>query len=58
MYVKSFLALNSAGRLTGARTALRSPDVYTCCRCGSILMIHAEPERPWFTHADREGVCS
>lgn len=52
MYAKSFMARNSAGRLTGARTALRSSDVYTCCHCGSILVLHAEPERPWFAHTD------
>ncbi|ECC5186936.1 hypothetical protein YM80_004851 [Salmonella enterica subsp. salamae] len=53
MYAKSFMARNRAGRLTGARTALRSPsDVYTCCYCGSTLVLHAESERPWFAHTD------
>lgn len=53
MYAKLFIARNRAGRLTGARTALRSPsDVYTCCYCGSTLVLHAESERPWFAHAD------
>lgn len=53
MYAKSFLALNPAGRLTGVRTALRTPsDVYTCHRCGSSLVLHAETERPWFAHTD------
>lgn len=46
MYPKSFLALNNAGRLTGARTALRSPDEqYTCQHCGSILVLHVDAER-------------
>lgn len=53
MYTKSFLACNSAGRLTGARTALRSPgERYTCHHCGSALVLHAESERPWFAHTD------
>ena len=53
MYPKSFLALNNAGRLTGARTALRSPDEqYTCQHCGSILVLHVDAERPWFAHTD------
>lgn len=53
MYAKSFLALNPAGRLTGARTALRSlSDVYTCHHCDSPLELHAEAERPWFAHTD------
>ncbi|MDU3905272.1 MAG: putative zinc ribbon protein [Citrobacter portucalensis] len=51
MYTKSFLALNNAGRLAGARTALRSPDEqYTYHYCGSVLVLHAESERPWFAH--------
>lgn len=51
MYAKSFLARNRAGRLTGARTALRSPsDVYTCHHCSSPLVLHAEAECPWFAH--------
>lgn len=51
MYAKSFLALNSTGRLTGARTALRSPsDVYTCHHCDSTLVLHDDAERPWFAH--------
>ncbi|ENR6008779.1 TPA: putative zinc ribbon protein [Citrobacter freundii] len=53
MYAKSFLALNPAGRLTGARTALRSlSDVYTCHHCDSPLELHAEAERLWFAHTD------
>lgn len=53
MNAKCFLAHNSAGRLTGARTALRSPDErYTCHHCGSILVLHADTERPWFAHSD------
>lgn len=53
MYAKSFLALTPAGRLIGARTALRSPsDVYTCHHCGNPLELHAEAERPWFAHTD------
>ncbi|MBJ9159651.1 hypothetical protein I5467_17675 [Citrobacter sp. FDAARGOS_156] len=53
MYAKCFLACNSAGRLTGARTARRSPDErYTCHHCGSVLVLHAESERPWFAHTD------
>lgn len=53
MYAKSFLACNSAGRLTGARTALGSPDErYTCHYCGSVLVLHADAERPWFAHTD------
>ncbi|HAU4281888.1 hypothetical protein DN590_25275 [Citrobacter freundii] len=53
MYAKSFLACNSAGRLTGARTALRSPEErYNCHHCGSVLVLHAESERPWFAHTD------
>lgn len=53
MYAKSFMARNSAGRLTGARTALRSPaERYTCHHCGSTLVLHAESERPWFAHTD------
>lgn len=53
MHAKSFIARNRAGRLTGARTALRSPsDVYTCCYCGSTLVLHTESERPWFEHTD------
>ena len=53
MYAKSFLARNSAGRLTGARTALHPPsDVYICQHCGSPLVLHAEAERPWFAHTD------
>ncbi|MCR3700706.1 zinc-ribbon domain-containing protein [Citrobacter portucalensis] len=51
MYAKSFLALNSTGRLTGARTALCSPsDAYTCHHCDSPLVLHADAERPWFAH--------
>ncbi|HBD7023430.1 putative zinc ribbon protein [Citrobacter sp. CK180] len=53
MYAKSFLALNPAGRLTGARTALRSSsDVYTCHHCSSPLVLHAEADCPWFAHTD------
>lgn len=53
MYAKLFMARNSAGRLTGARTALRSPDErYTCHYCGIVLVLHAEAERPWFAHND------
>ncbi|CAH6636233.1 MULTISPECIES: DUF7828 domain-containing protein [Pseudocitrobacter] len=53
MYAKCFLACNSAGRLTGARTALRSPgERYTCHHCGSDLVLHTDAERPWFTHTD------
>ena len=53
MYAKSFLARNPAGRLTGARAALRSPsDLYTCHHCSSPLVLHAETERPWFAHTD------
>ncbi|WP_353622319.1 putative zinc ribbon protein [Citrobacter sp. Cpo126] len=53
MYAKCFLARNHAGRLTGARTALRSPsERYTCHHCGSILVLHADTERPWFAHTD------
>lgn len=53
MYAKCFLACNSAGRLAGARTALRSPDEqYTCHHCGSVLVLHAGSERPWFAHTD------
>ncbi|EOY5093607.1 putative zinc ribbon protein [Citrobacter amalonaticus] len=53
MYPKSFLALNNAGRLTGARTALRFPDErYTCHHYGSILVLQADAERPWFAHTD------
>lgn len=53
MYAKSFLARNAAGRLTGARTAHRSPsDAYTCHHCGSPLVLHDEAERPWFAHTD------
>ena len=53
MYAKCFLACNSAGRLIGARTALRSPEErYTCHHCGSVLVLHAESERPWFAHTD------
>lgn len=51
MYAKSFLALNNASRLTGARTAQRSPSAcYTCHYCGSFLVLNAEAERPWFAH--------
>lgn len=53
MYAKSFMACNSASHLVGARSALRSPDEqYTCHHCGSVLVLHAEPERPWFAHTD------
>jgi len=53
MYAKSFMARNSAGRLTSARTALRSPDKrYTCNNCGSVLVLHAESERSLFAHTD------
>nr|HBK6101720.1 hypothetical protein [Citrobacter freundii] len=53
MYAKSFLACNPAGRLTGARTAQRSPsDAYTCHHCDSPLVLHADAERPWFAHTD------
>ncbi|HBL0732674.1 TPA: hypothetical protein LON50_002233 [Kluyvera ascorbata] len=53
MYAKSFLARNRAGRLTGARTALRFPsDVYTCYHCGSPLVLDAVAERPWFAHTN------
>lgn len=53
MYAKSFIARNIAGRLAGARTALRSPgERYTCHYCGSALVLHAESERPWFAHTD------
>ncbi|GCL78507.1 TPA: putative zinc ribbon protein [Escherichia coli] len=53
MYAKSFMARNSASRLTGARTALRSPyERYTCHHCGSVLVLHAESEHPWFAHTD------
>lgn len=53
MYAKSFMARNSAGRLTGARTALRSPgEQYTCHYCGSVLVQHVEAERPWFAHTN------
>lgn len=38
---------------TGARTALRSPEErYNCHHCGSVLVLHAESERPWFAHTD------
>lgn len=48
MYTKSFLALNNAGRLAGARTALRSLDEqYIYHHCGSVLVLHAEAELPW-----------
>lgn len=53
MYAKSFMACNSAGRLIGARTTLRSPgERYTCHHCGSTLVLHADAERPWFAHTD------
>lgn len=53
MYAKCFLAHSSAGRLTGARTALRSPDErYICHHCSSVLVLHVEAERPWFAHID------
>lgn len=39
--------------MTGARTALRSPDErYTCHYCGIALVLYAEAERPWFAHTD------
>ncbi|EHJ5405845.1 hypothetical protein KAO45_003215 [Salmonella enterica subsp. enterica serovar Wedding] len=53
MYVKSFIALDGNGRLTGARTAQTAPyDRYTCHLCGSALQYHPEydTERPWFEH--------
>lgn len=38
MYAKSFLALDSNGRLTGARTVQAAPYAhYTCHLCGSAL---------------------
>ena len=38
MYAKSFIALDSNGRLTGARTAQAAPYAhYTCHLCGSAL---------------------
>lgn len=53
MYTKSFLALNNAGRLAGARTALRSLDEqYIYHHCGSVLVLHAEAELPWVAHTD------
>lgn len=53
MYAKSFMACNGTGRLTGARTALRSPDErYTCHHCGSALVLHTDAERPWFAHTE------
>ncbi|ROW36346.1 hypothetical protein C3454_12415 [Citrobacter europaeus] len=53
MYTKSFLALNNAGRLTGARTAPCSLDEqYIYHNCGSVLVLHAEAELPWFAHTD------
>lgn len=53
MYAKLFMARNSAGRLTGARTALGSPDErYTCHHCGSVLVLRTESEHPWFAHND------
>lgn len=53
MFAKSFMALDSNGRLTGARTAQHYPyDRYTCHLCGSALQYHSEydTERPWFEH--------
>ncbi|WP_436796848.1 DUF7828 domain-containing protein, partial [Escherichia coli] len=41
MYAKSFLALDSNGRLTGARTVQAAPYAhYTCHLCGSALRYH------------------
>lgn len=53
MYAKSFIALVSNGRLTGARTAQTAPyDRYICHLCGSALRYHPQydTERPWFEH--------
>ncbi|HDS0766000.1 TPA: hypothetical protein QDV65_004714, partial [Escherichia coli] len=55
MYAKSFLALDSNGRLTGARTAQAAPYAhYTCHLCGSALRYHPQydTELPWFEHTD------
>ena len=47
MYAKSFLALDSNGRLTGARTVQAAPYAhYTCHLCGSALRYHLN--RPGF----------
>ncbi|ROK47800.1 hypothetical protein BFD52_23085 [Escherichia coli] len=55
MYAKSFLALDSNGRLTGARTVQAAPYAhYTCHLCGSALRYHPQydTELPWFEHTD------
>lgn len=53
MYAKCLLTSNSAGRLTRVRTALCSPEEqYTCHNYGSVLVLHAGSERPWFAHID------
>ncbi|EHL1721024.1 hypothetical protein ACEZVD_004703, partial [Escherichia coli] len=55
MYAKSFIALDSNGRLTGARTAQAAPYAhYTCHLCGSALRYHPQydTELPWFEHTD------
>lgn len=52
MYVKSYIAFDGSGRLTGARTAQTAPyDRYTC-HCSSVLQYHPEyiTERPWLEH--------
>ncbi len=53
MHAKSFMALGSHNRLTGARTAQTAPDDhYRCHLCGSAMIFHPESqtERPWFEH--------
>lgn len=54
MLAKTFIALDSNSRLTGARTAQTVPyDRHTCHLCGSILNYYPEYDthRPWFEHA-------
>ena len=56
MYAKSFLALDSNGRLTGARTVQAAPYAhYTCHLCGSAQCHHDYYGERYCTHCQTGG---